>query len=169
MSIKNFTDKYEAGLKPLIFAATFVAGAALIAMMLVTVYDVILRFGFGMSLSGAFEMSEFTLAFVAPLALVYCEKERHHISVDLIVQNFPQRAQLWIDLVASLLAALIYILVAWQCWINIFQNKMDQLTSPVLLWPVWLFTIPSAIGFFLLFLTLFIHIFRLIDKIGKGE
>lgn len=167
MSIKNFTDKYEAGLKPIIFVTTFIAGIALIAMMLVTVYDVFLRLFFQRSLAGAFEITEFTLAIVAPLALIYCEQQRHHISVDLVVQMFPKKVQIWFELVTSVLAALIYIFTAWQCWLNIFQNRIDQLTSPVLLWPVWFFIIPSAIGFFLLFLLLIDYVLKLIDQLRK--
>ena len=168
MSIKAFTAKYEACLRPFIVITTFVAGLALIAMMLVTVYDVILRLAFHRSLAGAFEISEFTLAIMAPLALIYCEQQRHHISVDLIVQNFPKKVQLWFEIVTTILAALIYIIVAWQCWLNIFLNRIDQLTSPVLLWPVWIFTIPSAIGFFFLFLLLLDHLLKLIGQLRKG-
>lgn len=74
MSLKSITDKYEIGLRPLIFIATFIAGLALVAMMLVTVYDIFLRFVFHRSMAGAFEITEFTLAIMAPLALIYCEK-----------------------------------------------------------------------------------------------
>lgn len=167
MDIKNFTNKYETGLKPIVAVTTFVAGLALVVMMLVTVYDVVLRLFFQRSLSGAFEITEFTLAIVAPLALIYCEQQRHHISVDLIVQMFPKKVQLWFELVTSLLAALIYALTAWQCWLNIFQNRIDQLTSPVLLWPVWIFIIPSAVGFFFLFLMLLDHVLKLVDRLRK--
>ena len=169
MSLKSFTDKYETGLQPLIFIATFIAGLALVAMMMVTVWDIFLRFVFHRSMAGAFEITEFTLAIMAPLALIYCEKKRHHISVDLVMQFFSEKIQLIVDLIMSLLTALIYFLVAWQCWINIFENKMDQLTSPVLLWPVWIFIIPSAVGFFLLFLLILDHTLKVIMKLQGKE
>lgn len=169
MSLKSITARYENCLKPFIILTTFIAGLALVAMMLVTVYDVVLRFFFHRSMAGAFEITEFTLAVMAPLALIYCEKKRHHISVDLVVQFFPHKAQLVFDLVASLLAASIYALAAWQCWVNIFENKLDQLTSPVLLWSVWPFIIPSAAGFFLLFLLLLTHVLKVIIRLQDKE
>lgn len=169
MSLKSITVQYENCLKPFIMLTTFIAGFALVAMMLVTVYDVVLRFFFHRSMAGAFEITEFTLAIMAPLALIYCEKKRHHISVDLVVQFFSLKIQLIFDLIASLLAALIYALTAWQCWVNIFENKFDQLTSPVLLWSVWPFIIPSAVGFLLLFLLLLSHVLKVIIKLQGKE
>lgn len=84
------------------------------------------------------------------------------------MQFFSEKVQLVVDLIMSLLTALIYARVAWQCWINIFENKMDQLTSPVLLWPVWFFIIPSAAGFFILFLLILDHVLKVIMKLqGK--
>lgn len=169
MRLKSITAQYENCLKPFIMLTTFIAGLALVAMMLVTVYDIVLRFFFHRSMAGAFEITEFTLAIMAPLALIYCEKKRHHISVDLVVQFFPQKVQLVFDLVVSLLAASIYVLTAWQCWINIFENRIDQLTSPVLLWWVWPFIIPCAAGFFLLFLLLLDHVLKVIIKLQSKE
>lgn len=170
MNLKAFADKYDACLlQPAVFVTTIVAGIALVAMMMVTVYDIFLRLFLHRSLSGAFEITEFTLAVMAPFALAYCEKQRHHISVDLVMQFFSKRAQLWFDLVMSVLAALLYALVAWQCFVNVYLNKLTGLTSPVLLWPVWLFIIPSALGFLFLFLFLISHTLRVIAKFKEEE
>lgn len=145
-----------------------IAGVALTIMMLLTAFDVILRL-VNRSIIGSFEVVEFLMGVVVPLSLAYCEKKREHICVDLIVQYLPKKSQPWFDLITSIITMLFYWLIAYECFINIFGVREDQLTSSVLLWPVWPWTIPCTIGFVLTSLLLINHCIRVAKAIGRGD
>lgn len=169
LDAKRNLNGYEKVLFPIVNFLAVISGIALTLMMLLTAADVIARFVFSTAIIGAFELVEFMMAVVVPLALCYCEKKREHICVDLIVQNFSIGVRRWFDLITSILTFLFYIVVAAMCWVNVFNVKDDQLTSSVLLLEVWPWTIPSAIGFTLLFLLLADHIAKVIKTIINGE
>lgn len=159
---------YERTLNKVVDVCAFIAGISLTVMMLITAADVILRL-FGTAIIGAYELVEFLMGITVPLALCYCEKHREHICVDLIIQKFSIGVRRWTDLITSILVLLLFITIAIMCWANVYGVHDDQLTSSVLLLKVWPFTIPSAIGFTILFLQCINHIVRVLKTIVKGE
>ena len=159
---------FEKILNPVVDVCAFIAGISLTIMMLITAADVILRL-FGTSIIGAYEIVEFLMGITVPLALCYCEKHREHICVDLIMQKFPVGFRRISDLVTSILVLLLFITIAIMCWVNVYGVYEDQLTSSVLLLKVWPYTIPSAIGFTILFLQCINHIGKVLKVIAKGE
>lgn len=163
-----FNNRYEMVLDKIVIFFAILAGIALTIMMLITAFDVILRL-MNKSIIGAFEVVEFLMAVVVPLSLSYCEKKREHICVDLIVQYLPKKSQPWFDLITSIVTFLFFFLIAYECYINILGVRDDQLTSSVLLWPVWPWTIPCAIGFVLTALLLINHCIRVAKSIWRGD
>lgn len=161
---------YEKILNKVVDVCAFISGIALTIMMLITAADVILRLPFiGTSIIGAYEMVEFLMGITVPFALCYCEKHREHISVDLIMQKFPVGFRRVTDLVTSILVLALYITIAIMCWKNVYSVYEDQLTSSVLLLQVWPYTIPSALGFTILFLQCINHIGKVFKTIVRGE
>lgn len=159
---------YERGLNKVVDVCAFIAGISLTIMMLITAADVIMRL-FGTSIIGAYELVEFLMGITVPLALCYCEKHREHICVDLIMQKFSVAVRRWTDLVTSILVLLLFITIAIMCWVNVYGVYEDQLTSSVLLLKVWPYTIPSAIGFTILFLQCINHIGRILKTVVNKE
>lgn len=163
-----YKNKYEMALDKVVIFFAIIASIALTIMMLITAFDVILRI-FNTSIIGSFEVVEFLMGIVVPLSLAYCEKKREHVCVDLIVQYFPKKSRPWFDLITSIVTMLFFWLVAYECFIYIFGVYEDQLTSSVLLWPVWPFTIPCTIGFILTSLLLINHCIRVAKSIKRGD
>lgn len=168
MNETRYNNKYEMILGKITIFFAVIAAIALTIMMLLTATDVILRI-FSRAIIGSFEVVEFLMAVVVPLSIAYCEKKRQHICVDLIVQNFPQKVRPWFDLITSIITFLLYFLIMYQCWLNIATVKDDSLTSSVLLWPVWPFTIPCVIGFLLTALLLINHCILVFQQIRRGD
>lgn len=162
-------NSYEKILYPTTDFIALISGVAITSIMLLTAADVIARFIFKASILGAFELVEFFMAVAIPFALCYCEKFREHVSVDLFIQFFPPKARQWLDLITSISALVVYVLVAITCWINVLDVKEGYLLSSVLMIKVWPWTIPSAIGFTLLFLLSINYIAKIVITIIKGE
>ena len=90
-----------------------VAAAAVVAMMLLTCADVILR-RFRHPIPGTYEIVSFLGVVAASLAMAYTTAERGHVAVDLVVQLFPKKVQRLIEIIVSLLGILLFALLSWQ-------------------------------------------------------
>lgn len=168
MNADVYNNKYEIILNKIVIFFAIIAGIALTIMMLITALDVILRL-FNKSIIGAFEVVEFLMGVVVPLSLAYCEKKREHICVDLIVQHFPKKSQPWFDLITSIATMVFFWIIAYECFLNIFGVRADHLTSSVLLWATWPWTIPCSLGFALTSLLLINHCIRVAKTIYRGN
>ena len=166
-NVIQFNNKYEMILDKIVIFFAVIAGIALTIMMFITAFDVILRL-FNKSIIGAFEVVELLMGVVVPLAVAYCEKKREHICVDLIVQHFPKKSQPWFDLLTSIVTFLFFFVVAYMCIVNAMGVHEDELTTSVLLWQIWPWTVPCIFGFVLTALLLINHCIRVVKQMRSG-
>lgn len=123
-----------------------IAATVLMAMMLLTAFDVVLRYIFNRPISGAFELVEYMMAILIPFSIVYCADQRSHVAVELIIGRFPKKIQTLFDSVTTFVTMLFAILIAWQNVIYFKETYTSQVTSAVLLIPTYPFVAPVAIG-----------------------
>ena len=93
--------------------AAWLAGGLLVALMLLTVANMVMRevwkpFG------GTAEVVGFLAALVAALALGYTQLHRGHTWVDILVARLPPRAQAVIDSCMFFLAMIMFGLATWR-------------------------------------------------------
>lgn len=88
----------------------WLAGIALIAMMLFTVADVVLR-GIGRPVAGSFEIIGWLSAAAMTLALGYTQLHKGHVAIDLLTRGLPPRARAAVDVAVGLLGLLLFIAV----------------------------------------------------------
>ncbi|HEY0878657.1 MAG TPA: TRAP transporter small permease [Zeimonas sp.] len=89
-----------------------VAGVALIAMMLFTVADMVLR-GVGRPVAGSYEVIGWLSATAMALALGYSQLHRGHVAIDLVVQRMGPRTRAIVEALTSLASLLLFVAVAW--------------------------------------------------------
>lgn len=123
-----------------------VSAAVLTMMMLLTAVDVVMRYIFRLPIPGAFELAEYMMAFIVPLAIAYCAEQNGHVSVELFFKKFPKILQKALQFLISILTLLFAALMTWQNFIYIGETYRDHLASSVLLIPAYPFIIPVAIG-----------------------
>jgi TRAP-type C4-dicarboxylate transport system permease small subunit len=116
------------------------------AMMFLTAADVILRYLFNRPISGAYELIEYMMAIVVPFGIAYCAYQGGHVAVDLFLVRLPKRLQATIGTITSLLTLSLFILITWQNFLYIKEQYDSQLTSAVLLIPVYPFIAVVAVG-----------------------
>ena len=90
----------------------WIAGAAIIAMMLLTCMDVILRY-FRRPIPGTYELVCFMGAVSAAFAMAHTSVERGHVAVSLVVRHFPRRIQGLVDTITSGFGVVFFALIAW--------------------------------------------------------
>ncbi len=93
----------------------WVAGGLLVAMMLLTVANMILRALPGYSpFVGTVEVVCFLAALVAAFALGYTQIHRGHTRVDILVLRFPPRVQSIIDSIMFFIGMVLFGVATWQ-------------------------------------------------------
>ena len=126
-------------------ACGWLAAAALAAMMLLTVGDVLLRAFFNRPVRGTLEIVELLLACTFFLALPASFLRDEHIVVD-IIDGYARR---WVPLLrrlAGMLGVLLMAVMAWQGWIAAKDTLVfNDVTSDLALPRIW-YWIPVLAG-----------------------
>ncbi|NIY94792.1 TRAP transporter small permease [Salipiger sp. HF18] len=102
-------------------ALAVLGGILLMALMGMTVTDVIGRYLFNAPLRGATELTELLLAAVVFLGLPAVALADEHVTVDLVTDRLPRAAQPWRLAAAGLFSAVVLAVVAWRVWVYASQ------------------------------------------------
>lgn len=141
----------------------WVAGVALILMMLHITAEVVARYVFNSPLHGTVEIvSAYYMVAVVFLPLAMIEWVNGHIVVELLTQHFPRRVQEVLIGVVALVSALYFGAFTWQTWGDALQKfavrEVTLGTVAVTVWPTR-FYLPIGCG--LITLVLIYKAFRL--------
>ena len=118
----------------------------LLCMMGLTVVDVVGRYAFNKPILGAFEMTEFVVLLVVFSFLAYTQSQNSHVTVDLLVNNFPKPLQRAVDVVNHVLCFILMLLITYKGYHKIleaYESGEKPMNLPV---PDWPFAIFMTIG-----------------------
>jgi TRAP-type C4-dicarboxylate transport system permease small subunit len=91
----------------------FVAGVALVSMVLLTCSNIFLR-SVWMPINGTFELLGFFGAIATTFALGYTQRFRMHIAVTVLVDRFSTRTKTALTVLNDLMCMVFFILAGWQ-------------------------------------------------------
>jgi TRAP-type C4-dicarboxylate transport system permease small subunit len=103
----------------------FVGGTVLCAIALLTVVSVIGRAltGFGLSaVPGDFELVEIGAAVAVFSFLPWCQLNRGHVTVDILVRVFPWRIRKLLEFIGNLGIGMIAVVIAWRLWMGMGER-----------------------------------------------
>ena len=89
----------------------------LIPMMLLTTVDVIGRAVWTRPIPGAVELSSYMLNVFILLGVAYTHQARGHVRVSMLISRLPEKAEIILDIIATLLSLFILAILAWQGWV----------------------------------------------------
>jgi TRAP-type C4-dicarboxylate transport system permease small subunit len=92
-----------------------IAGWCLVAMMLLTVADVILRL-FRRPILGTYEIVGLLGALVVAFAMPHTTLQGGHVSVEIVVSRLSPSVQSIVNLVTRTLSIILFALIAWECF-----------------------------------------------------
>jgi len=134
-------------------AFNILACTAVVAMMLLSTADVVLRL-FGKPIPGTYELVGFLGTVVVSFALAFTSMEKGHIAVEILVEKLPQRTQLAIEAFCNLIGALLFGVIAYQAVLYAVDMKKSGEVSLTLQMPPYPFIFGIAAGCALLCLLL---------------
>lgn len=106
--------------------------------------QVVLRYGFNLSLDWADEISRLCFVWSIFLAVPLGVRQGAHIGIDIIVQKMPPVLQSVLRRVASALSAAMMLAIAWAA-LGVAREQWDELMS-TLDWSVAWFIVPIGLG-----------------------
>jgi TRAP-type C4-dicarboxylate transport system permease small subunit len=95
----------------------YVAGAMLLALMLLTVIDVVGRSFFNTPFGGTVELTEMAMVVIVYLGFGHAQHEDDHVSVDIVYVNLRRRAQLVLTVFNGFFGVFVIGLLTW----NLYQ------------------------------------------------
>lgn len=139
-----------------------IAGASLIALMLLTVVDVILRRFFDKPILGSIEYASLMMIPLAVMAVAWGALRKVHIIVDLF--HFPKKVEQVLDTIMLFLGLSVIPVTAWRTFIQAAAAHQINLTSDTLRIPYYPFYIVMGVGFSLLTIAI---IFLIIEQVTR--
>jgi TRAP-type C4-dicarboxylate transport system permease small subunit len=158
MNLQKAQCSLWAIMNPVIGILLVISTGNLALMMMLIVIDVVGRYIFNMPIDGAFELTEFMMAIFVPFALVYCQKKKGHIVVDLVFGRLPAWLRRLLEKITLVLTIVYFALISWQSFFAIEEEWANSIKSSVLLISTYPFFIPLLIAFFMLTLLLLAHL-----------
>jgi TRAP-type transport system small permease protein len=144
-----------------------IAMAALLAMAVLVVMQVIARDGLHLGLAWADELARYAgLAIVyltAPLLLL----QNKHVLVDILINVFPPRLRAVVDLLNEILMVLFCVLFLWGGWF--FLQRAGRFSTPALGLPNLIFYSAAMLGMLLLFAAALVRLWRLVARLRRGD
>ena len=156
------TRAVERAIRAVALVLAFVAGAALLLMMVQTVVDVTMNNLFGGPIEGNLEiMSVYHMVALVFLPLAMVELKHEHITVDLLVRLFPRGLRRATDALGYLVAALFFAMLTWQTAIDAAESwAMGEILMTSILITIWPAKFSLPIGFAAVTLASLLHAWR---------
>ena len=107
-------DAYHKALRWLVKTLAWVAGVALLLMVLITTTDVLLR-AFGVPFTGAYDLVKIAAAISVAAALPYTTAIKGHVAVEFFFHKLGRRGRIVADALMRLGAMALFGLLAWGC------------------------------------------------------
>ena len=152
------------------FGAGYAAGLVLLAIIGLTMVEVVSRYVLRNPLILSDELGGYAMVAVSFLGLAYCAQEKGHIRITFIVERLGSRITGWIR-VGSLILGLAFIAVAawvsWQFLADSFTRNMrsNSLLMTPLKWP----QMAIPVGFTLFALILLGQLVRALQRLRAGR
>lgn len=106
------------------YCLNWVAGIALVAMVVVNMVNIFGRLFFNSPFRGTYEISEFLGAAIGAFAMGWTMVQGGHVSIDVLVSRLSRRSQAVIDAFVGLLGMAIFSLLTWQT--AVFATELMQ-------------------------------------------
>jgi TRAP-type C4-dicarboxylate transport system permease small subunit len=124
----------------------YVAGLSLLAILFMTVVDIVGRNAFRAPFRGTVELTSMILVVVVFLAVAHSEDMGDHITIDLVYERVGRRAKVFLDIFSDLFTVVVMALVSYRLYHFVLRNQQTGAETPVLDIPLWPFVLVGSIG-----------------------
>ena len=143
---KRFSAGYTRLLRAVVYALVAVSGAGVLAIMLVTCADVILRLRWvNRPFVGAYDIVKIAGALSLATALPYTTAVKGHVAIEYFFHKLSRRGRVVLDSLIRPLGMALFAFFAWRSVIYGLELHRNHQVSQTLQLPV--FWVPFVIGF----------------------
>ena len=149
--------------------AAIIAAVVLAIMMLLTVADVSGRYFFNSPIKGTWEIVGLLLIIAGTWGLGYCQMEKGHISISIILQRFSRRGQAIIRSFTYLIGLAAFSLICWRMFIMTvrYLTVMKGNVTDTLEIPYPPFMLALSIGAGIMALILIVDLVRSVAEVAR--
>ena len=166
VNLKKITSISEKVLHRATSIFSKVGQITLMAMVMLTIVDIILRRIFNRPLSSSLELSQVMLVIVVFSSVVYCGIQRSHVRIDALTSRFSPKMQAVLNSITGLFGVLLFSAMGWGSIVLAMDKLANQSVTGILPIPVYPFVLLVAFGSILLALILLV---RFIDSLISME
>ena len=130
-------------------------GWVLVALMIYTVTDVMLRYVFNHPFRGSLEVTEFSMALIVFLGIAYCGWVGGHVAVDILERPLEDPRLRFVPVILTFVSALLFAAIAWLTAADAIYAS--HRISNMMRWPHWPFQAVVAFGSAMYAVTLLIQ------------
>jgi TRAP-type C4-dicarboxylate transport system permease small subunit len=123
------------------------AGAALIAMLGITGYDVITRKLFGMAMVGIVDIIAFCVMWATMLGIALAWSHRAHIVVDILDMTGRPELTRALDVLSRVVGIVVMPLLMWLAWHETRDVYGFGDTTPEIQIPIYLYWLAAIVGY----------------------
>lgn len=149
--------------------AGIVATVFVMAIMVLTVSDVLLRFFVNRPIPGSVELCQYFIVVGGFLGLAWCAMKGGHVKVDMVVDLLSPRFKSVADFINGIIALSVVPLAAWQLIAHARVVQLERITSDNLEIPAYPFYAMAGLGFGLLALVMIVLLINSLLALVKGE
>ena len=141
-----------------------IAGVALLAMMALVFGNVIIR-AVWEPIMGTYEVTAFLAAMTISFALAHCAMNKGHIALTLFVDRLPRRVRAFLDVIVSILGAMLFLILAWQVAKYAIHMKGTGEVSLTMEIPFYPFIFGVAFGLLMLALVSLVDLLKSLSRL----
>jgi TRAP-type C4-dicarboxylate transport system permease small subunit len=157
MWLNKVTEYFNRIIRPISGVLYGIGLGVLVALMFLTMSDVILRYVFNRPITGSFDLTEFMMAVIIVFGVAHCGFTRGHVKVELVMERMPAGVQVIAEIVTSLLGLGLFSLITWQCFVYTKVQFDSGVASNILEIPVFPFVGIVGLGSAVYTVVLLLH------------
>jgi TRAP-type C4-dicarboxylate transport system permease small subunit len=146
----------------------WVAGCALVGMMLLTSADVVGRY-VGYPIRGTFDIVGLLGTVVAALPLAYTQILKRHVATEFMAIFGSKSAQVIANILVCLLSMGAYVVISWRCFVLGTKYWAVGRVSDTIEIPIYPFTYVLAFGCILISLVLLADLYSVFAEPKRGN
>ena len=139
-------DRLKTGIDYSVRGLAAVSGVGILAMMLLTCADVMLRYLFNAPIEGTLDLTQMLMVIVVFFGLAYCGWTGGHVVVDLIRELLPKKVVVPLAVAVNAVGAAAMLAMAWESYQTSLTYMLTGETPMTVLIPKYPFIWVAAFG-----------------------
>ena len=151
------TERFFNIVRKIILFFTYLSGASVFLMIVVTAADVFLRI-FSIGITGAYDIVRIAGVIAITCALPYVTAVKGHIAIEFFYHNFSRAGRIILDSLFRIITLVLFSIIIYRNFLYSLSLYSSGQVMPTLRIPVFWIPLMIGLSFILVCLTVFYHL-----------